>query len=277
MQRPYELSPVQITKIKSETKDTKTFTLKYGDKEGNEYPSFQPGQFIMISIYGFGEAPFSLSSIDGNRTSEITVRNVGNLTNRLFNFHEGERVDVRGPYGRGWPIHETEGKDILIVAGGVGLSPLKPMITHISKNRDRYGKLEILYGARTPDDMVHVDDFKDWRGIKDAQLLLTVDSVPRGLIWDYKIGVVPTLFNDMETSPKNSIVLTCGPEIMMHFVIRDLLSRGFSEDQLFVSLERRMKCGIAQCGHCQIGAKYVCKDGPVFPYSELMGLPDLVL
>ena len=277
MQSPYKLTSALITKVKKETKDTKTFTLKYFDSTDKEQEPIQPGQFIMISIFGYGEAPFSLSSLNDDTTFETTIRRVGNLTNYLFNCKEGFKVGIRGPYGRGWPIQEAKGKDILIVAGGIGLAPLKPVIEHIQKNRENYGKLEILYGAKTPDDMIHFEDFKAWRKIENTRLLLTVDTVPKGLPWDEKVGVVPILFNHMETTPNNTAVLICGPEIMMHFVIHDLLSRGFIESQLFVSLERRMKCGIAQCGHCQIGSKYVCKDGPVFPYSELIGLPDLAL
>jgi len=275
MQNPYRTASAVITKIRKETKDTKTYTLKYIDPVGKDQTAFQPGQFIMISIFGYGEAPFSLSSFDDNAAFEITVRKVGSLTTGLDTCKEGDRAGVRGPYGRGWPLREAEAKDMLIVAGGIGMAPLKPVIQHIAGNRSQYRKLEILYGARTLDDMLFVDEFSSWRRIKDTNLLLTVDSIPEGVVWDHKIGVVPMLFNDMETSASNSIVMTCGPEIMMHFVARDLLSRGFREDQVFVSLERRMKCGIAQCGHCQIGAKYVCKDGPIFPYSELIGLPDL--
>ncbi|MEM4245905.1 MAG: FAD/NAD(P)-binding protein [Candidatus Bathyarchaeia archaeon] len=277
MKDPYEPSPAKIVKIKKETRDVKTFTVKSAGQGGQAWNSIQPGQFVMISLFGFGEAPFSLSSIHEGPSFETTIRVVGNLTARLFKCVEGDNVGVRGPYGRGWPIQEAQGKDVLIIAGGIGLSPLKPVIEHISRNRALFGRLEILYGARSPDEMVHVDEFANWNQIKDARLLLTVDRVSKGLPWDHEVGVVPILFNKLETSPNNSIVLTCGPEIMMHFVVRDLLSRGFEEGQLYVSLERRMKCGIAQCGHCQIGPKYVCKDGPVFPYAELSGLPDLTL
>ncbi|MEM3726928.1 MAG: FAD/NAD(P)-binding protein [Candidatus Bathyarchaeia archaeon] len=277
MQDPYELNECVIKKIRFETKDTNTYTLAFPNDLIIPEEEFKPGRFILLSIFGFGEAAFSLSSLIQNGTFETTIRKVGNFTQKLHSCKEGDKLYMRGPYGEGWPIDKAEGKDILLVAGGIGLAPLRPVILHIAKNRSKYGRLEILYGARTPNDMIFTSEFETWRKIPNSILRLTVDAVPRGVKWSYKVGVVPILFDDMETTPDNAIVMTCGPEIMMRFVVKGLTAKGFSEDQIYVSLERRMKCGIAQCGHCQIGKKYVCKDGPVFTYSEIKGLPDLTI
>ncbi|MGC8962262.1 MAG: FAD/NAD(P)-binding protein, partial [Candidatus Bathyarchaeia archaeon] len=206
---------------------------------------------------------------------DTTIRRVGRLTSYLDRLSEGDRVGVRGPYGRGWPLEKSESKDILLIAGGIGLAPLKPVISYIAQNRSKYGLLEILYGAKTPDELIFIEEYEGWRKMESTILRLTVDTVPRGVIWDYNVGLVPILIEDVEVKPEGSVVMVCGPEVMMHFVVKALISRGFGEDQIHLSLERRMKCGVGQCGHCQIGSKYVCRDGPVFSYEEIMGLPDV--
>jgi len=278
MRDPYLPERAAIEKIRRETVDTKTYTVRLLNEQRRAEFSVEPGQFIMGSLFGIGEAPFSLSSSpNSDGAFDTTVRAVGNITSALDRLEVGAVIGVRGPYGRGWPVESARGKDILIIAGGIGLPPLRPVITKIAQERRDYGRLEILYGARTPDQMIFPYEYDDWRKIKETRLELTVDSVPPSSAWQHKVGVVTTLFSEMETSPENSIVMTCGPEIMMRFVVRGLLAKKFSPDQIYVSLERRMKCGIAQCGHCQIGPKYVCKDGPVFRLSKIQGLPDLAL
>jgi len=278
MKDPYLPQKAVIEKIRKETIDTKTYTLRLLGEDGGTGFSVEPGQFVMISLFGIGEAPFSLSSSpNSDEAFNTTIRAVGNITNALDRLHEGAIIGVRGPYGHGWPIESARGKDVLIIAGGIGLPPLRPVITKIAEERRNYGRLEILYGARMPDQMIFPYEYEDWRKIKETRLELTVDSVPLGTVWQYNVGVVTTLFNEMRTLPENSLVMTCGPEIMMRFVVRGLLAKKFAPDQIYVSLERRMKCGIAQCGHCQIGSKYVCKDGPVLRLSEIQGLPDLAL
>jgi NAD(P)H-flavin reductase len=276
MSSPFRPEPARLIDVKSENADTKTYTLKY-EKVEKFREGFEPGRFVMISIPGFGEAPFSLSGIVGESAFETTVRKVGNLTRRMDAMKAGEVLGVRGPYGRGWPMREAEYKDVLIVAGGIGIAPLKPVIECIERRRERYGRVEVLYGAKTPDNMIFTDEFDRWRRIMDFELKLTVDSVPDMMAWKHNVGVVPLLLKDVKVQPENTVVMTCGPEIMMHFVVQSLLARGFDQESIYVSLERRMKCGVAQCGHCMIGMKYVCRDGPVFPYSELKGLPDLVV
>jgi NAD(P)H-flavin reductase len=278
MKDPYLPEKAAIEKIRRETVDTKTYTVRLLDERKRAEFSVEPGQFIMVSLFGIGEAPFSLSSSpNSDRAFNTTVRAVGNVTSALDRFEEGTIIGVRGPYGHGWPVESAQGKDVLIIAGGIGLPPLRPVITKIAQERRHYGRLEILYGARTPDQMIFPYEYEDWEKIEDTRLELTVDSVPPGTVWQYNVGVVTTLFNEMKTSTENSLVMTCGPEIMMRFVVRGLLAKRFTPDQIYVSLERRMKCGIAQCGHCQIGPKYVCRDGPVFRLSDIQGLPDLAL
>ena len=307
MRNPLKLQDAVIVAIKRETYDVLTYTLVL--KDGGEF-SFKPGQFNMVGLPGMGEAPISISSepsrlapspstepFDGVqdrlRTSPVevrgsfdhTIRAVGNVTRSLANLEEGDEMMIRGPYGSSWPMEEARGKDILIVTGGIGLAPLRPFIFHIFENRADFGRLEILYGARTPDDMLYTQEFPQWRKQERVKLLLTVDQAPEGprpeLVegegWEYGIGVVTELFDLAEISPASGIALTCGPEIMMRFVARGLLQRGFSPGRVYLSLERRMKCGIAHCGHCQIGPKYVCQDGPVFTYRDLRGLPDTLL
>lgn len=276
MGSPFRPEPARLIGIKIENADTKTYTLKY-EGGGGVRGGFEPGRFVMISIHGFGEAPFSLSGIVGEGVFETTVRKVGNLTGRMDRMKVGEVVGVRGPYGRGWPMDEAEGKDVLIVAGGIGIAPLKPVIERVEKSRERYGRVEVLYGAKTPENMIFTEEFDRWRRIMDFDLKLTVDDVSDRVAWRHSVGVVPLLLKDVKVQPENTVVMTCGPEVMMHFVVQSLLARGFDPESIYVSLERRMKCGVAQCGHCMIGMKYVCRDGPVFPYSELKGLPDLIV
>ena len=278
MRDPYVPSIVEIVNVKRQTVDVKTYTVRFAKEQERKKFRVMPGQFVMISIPGLGEAPFSLSSVPEKTDSfDTTIRTVGNVTSVLSRYSVGARLGVRGPYGRPWPLKEAKGKDVLLIAGGIGLAPLRPVIQTIQKNRRVYRNFEILYGARTPSDQVFTDEYEEWRRTARTSLSLTVDSVPTGVTWPHKTGVVTGLFEDMETSPENSIVMTCGPEIMMRFVVRGLLARNFRKDQIYVSLERRMKCGMGHCGHCQIGEKFVCRDGPVFTYLELEGLPDLTL
>ncbi len=276
MKDPYMRDEVAIVDIQSETYNTKTYTLRYIDKKLQKNFSFKPGQFILLSILGVGEAAFSLSSNPLNtKTFSTTIRKVGSFTTILDKLKPGDSLWLGGPFGTGWPMKVMKGKEILIVTGGLGILPIWPAVEVIETNKSEYGNLEILYGARSPVDCLFMDKYRHLTQIKGTCVAFTVDKVPKGMDWEYNVGLVTTLFNQMETKPKNAIVLICGPEIMMHFVIQDLLKRNFTPDQIYVSLERRMRCGFGQCGHCQIGPKFVCKDGPVFRYSEIKNLPDM--
>jgi len=276
MLNPYKPENAIITGIKRQTYDVKTYTLSF-EKKRKDF-SFRPGQFIMLSLFGIGEAPISLCSNPSDKeTLAITVRNVGNVTKTLEGLSEGDVVGVRGSYGTSWPLEEVRNKNILIVAGGVGIASLRALIMYVANSRHDYRDVEILYGARKPDDLVFTDEFGHWASMKNTRLLLTVDAVPKGSPWPHNVGVVTTLFEKMQATPDNTVVLTCGPEIMMRFVVKGLIHRSFMEDQIFVSLERRMECGIGVCGHCQLGTKFVCKEGPVFRFPEVKGLPDSML
>lgn len=268
MENPLLPQPAHIKEIKQQTYDTTTYTLELMDGAGPL--SFQPGQFNMITLFGIGEAPISLSSQPSRQESfDHTIRAVGNVTNAMTRLQPGASIGVRGPYGQGWPMDLAKEKDLLIVSGGIGLAPLRPVITEVFHQRKDFGNVEICYGARTPDDLLFTDEFDDWAAQDGTHFLLSADKVPEGASWDHNVGVVTTLFGQLQTKPEGSLVMTCGPEIMMKFVIIDLLTRGFQSEQIYVSLERRMNCGVGLCGHCQIGPKYVCRDGPVFPYSEI--------
>ncbi|MDH7497259.1 MAG: 4Fe-4S dicluster domain-containing protein [Syntrophomonadaceae bacterium] len=275
---PWKPLPAVIKGIKKQTADTTTYTLAFQDPKVQEAYTYQPGVFNMVSLFGLGEAPISISSSADTRGSfDHTIRAVGNVTNALEKCQVGDVIGIRGPYGRGWPVEEMEGKNVLLIAGGIGLAPLRPVIKHIQARRDRYGSLEILYGARTPADMLFTDEFDEWRAIPDTKLYLTVDRADPADCWQFNVGVVTTLCDLMAAVPENTVVVTCGPDIMMKFVVKTLLGRGFSPEQIFVSLERRMSCGIKKCGNCQIGPVFVCQDGPVFRYSDVQDLPEEIL
>jgi len=260
---------------KKETYDTSTYGFQL--KENPDF-SFLPGQFNMVGIPGVGEAPISFSSDPGEKNKfEHTIRAVGRVTQTIARYKEGDGLQIRGPYGRGWPLEDAQGKNILVVAGGIGLAPLRGFLLQVWKDRNDFGKVVILYGARTPEDLLFREELPLWRKKPNTQLLLTVDEVPPRTRWEENRGVVTTLFDRMEVSPDNTLALVCGPEIMMRFVVVGLLQRGYPASNLYLSLERRMKCGVGQCGHCQIGPKYVCRDGPVFPYTEIRSFPDTLI
>jgi NAD(P)H-flavin reductase len=258
------------------TPDTRTYKLRLRDEA--DRLDFRSGQFNMVGLPGFGEAPFTFSSppqADGS--FEHTIRAVGRLTKGLMKLKAGDTLHVRGPFGTAWPLDEVKGRDLLIIAGGVGMIPLRPFFLEVFQRREEYGKVAILFGARTPGELIFREEFDSWRSQPNTTLWLTVDEVPPGEEWEGHTGVVTGLFSEMDIAPENAAVLTCGPEIMMRFVARGLLLRRFSAARIHVSLERRMKCGTGHCGHCQLGPKFVCKDGPVFRYEELTGLPDTLL
>jgi len=268
-------SMARIVFKKKETYDTSTYGFQL--KENPDF-SFLPGQFNMVGIPGVGEAPISFSSDPGEKNKfEHTIRAVGRVTQTIARYKEGDGLQIRGPYGRGWPLEDAQGKNILVVAGGIGLAPLRGFLLQVWKDRNDFGKVVILYGARTPEDLLFREELPLWRKKPNTQLLLTVDEVPPRTRWEENRGVVTTLFDRMEVSPDNTLALVCGPEIMMRFVVVGLLQRGYPASNLYLSLERRMKCGVGQCGHCQIGSKYVCRDGPVFCYREIRSFPDTLI
>lgn len=264
-----------IRRIETLTESEKLFEI---EMVGRDKFNFQPGQFVEVSIFGVGEAPISISSPPtGSNRFELVVRKVGNLTGKLHSMKEGDKIGIRGPLGKGFNIDEMEGKDLLFVAGGIGIVPLRSLIKYVlsKNNRSRFGKVFILYGSRTPKDMLFMDEIKEWEKIRDVEIKLSVDTCPEGMRWDGCVGVVTTLFPKIEIKdPKNTVAVVVGPPVMYKFVIKCLKDIGIRDEDIFVSLERRMKCGIGKCGHCQINGVYVCKEGPVFRYSEIKDLPE---
>jgi len=265
----------EIKDIKEETADTKTFTLSFKDKKVQEEFNYKPGQFIELSIFGAGEAPFGMATSPTRKGYFIiTVRAVGKLTRALHNLKVGDEVGIRGPFGKGFPYEEVKGKDILFVGGGIGLPPLRSLIHYMFDNRQDYGNITILYGARTPKDLVYKYELEEWEKREDIKFLVTVDVGDE--TWKKDIGVVPILFKKVQFDVPNTVAFVCGPPIMIKFVIQDLLKMGFKEENIISTLERYMKCGVGKCGHCAIGHKYVCIDGPVFNYKQIKNLPERV-
>ncbi len=224
----------------------------------------EPGQFNELYVRGVGEVPISVSDVTDEGLIAHTVKVVGTTTEVLATAQAGDKLGIRGPYGKPWPIKEMMGKDILIVAGGIGIAPLRPVIREIEKNRGMYGKFTLLYGARTPRDLLYKYEFPRYERIPNTEFLVTVDKPDP--VWDGYVGVVTKLINVTHIDPRNTIALVCGPEIMMRFTVKALNEIGLKDNQIYLSLERRMRCGVGLCGHCQVGPYFVCKHGPVFPY-----------
>ncbi len=256
----------RIQKLKSETYDT--FTMELVSEKKKDGFSFLPGQFNMLYVFGVGEVPISISG-DPTKQENLmhTIRDVGSVTGALRKLEEGDSVGVRGPFGSAWPVEAAEGKDVVIVTGGIGLAPLRPAFYHILANRKKYGKVAILYGARTPEDILYPEDLQEWRSKFDLQVRVTVDRA--GKDWHGTVGVVPSLISKVRFDPKNTLAMVCGPEIMMRFTVQELEKCGLMTEQIYVSMERNMKCAIGFCGHCQYGPKFICKDGPVFRFDEI--------
>jgi NAD(P)H-flavin reductase len=257
----------EVTDIHAEIENTSTVWLRFKDPALRKDYTFQPGQFNMLYLPGYGEAAISICSDIGERdVIGHTVRFVGNVTRAVSRLKIGDPIGLRGPFGTHWPIEQLEGKDILLAAGGIGLPPLRPVIYHIIRNRAKYGKVILLYGARTPGDLLYTTQFEEWRKA-DIDVQVTVDRADD--TWKGQVGVVPLLFYHFRLDQAKTAVMTCGPEIMIRFVVFEALARRIPDDQIFVSLERNMKCGQGSCGHCQLGPFFICKDGPVFPFSAL--------
>jgi NAD(P)H-flavin reductase len=272
---PFKPAWAVIKEIRKETADVKTYLLEPEDGL-TAGPGPRPGQFSMLGYPGTGEAPVSFSSLsDEYGRVGHTIRAVGMVTNFLDRLEAGDSLLMRGPFGRGWPMEKARGKDILLIAGGVGLAPLRPVISEVIGKRDSFGKVSILIGARDETNLIFTAEYAQWS--KSASVMLTVDELAGAGPWNHDVGLVTGLLNKAAIEAGRTICFVVGPEIMMRFVCRALLLKGLPPSALFVSLERRMKCGIAQCGHCQHAGYFVCKDGPVFSYGEVSGLMDGLL
>jgi NAD(P)H-flavin reductase len=261
--------PYSVREVAKETPDT--FTLSLKPENAVNQTSFQPGQFSMLWVFGIGELPISISGDPALHDRLVyTVRSVGQATHSLVNLRVGDGVGVRGPFGAGWPAEAARGRDIIVVAGGIGLAPLRPLIYQVLQNRKNYGRLVILYGGRSPHDLLYRKELATWARNRETQVLVTVDY--GGLGWRGHVGVVTTLFKYTRLQPARSVAMVCGPEIMMRFVVGELETQGIRQDDIYVSMERNMKCAVGFCGHCQYGPHFICKDGPVFQCKQVRKL-----
>ncbi len=270
---PFEAT---IKWMKKETRDTFTCSLKINNRDIQKAYRFLPGQFNMLYVPGIGEAPISISSSPVDHDLMHTVRIAGNVTSALSRLRTGDVIGMRGPFGRGWPLGETEDRDLLIVAGGLGIAPLRSVARHILKIPPRRServstrpRRVLLYGAKTPKDIIFRDEFPRYRNVFDV--FLTVDRADPEEYWRGETGLVTKLFGAISLDPLRTVVFLCGPEIMMQTSVRELILRGVPGERIFVSMERSMNCGMGVCGHCFFGPKFVCKDGPVFRFSEIEG------
>ena len=262
--RPWtESPPWRVTARRTESHDTVTLELEPPEPFG-----FKPGQFNMLRVPGIGEVPISVSG-DPTRAGPVlhTIRDVGAVTHALCARQPGQHVGVRGPYGTSWPVRAAEGGDVVIVAGGIGLPPLRPAIYHVLAHPASYGRLVLLYGARTPADLLFTGELDTWRARPGVTVEVTVDTAGRD--WHGNVGVVPDLIGTAAFDPSAAVAFTVGPEIMMRFAVRALLAAGVAEDRVFLSMERDMQCAAALCGHCQLGPYLLCRDGPVLGYGPL--------
>ena len=258
---------VRISKMVWETEHVYTIYLTLNVEMDRKFV-FQPGQFNMLYAFGIGEAAISISSSPYKpRTIIHTIHKVGSVTSALSKLKKGSYVGIRGPFGSSWPVEESKGKDICILAGGIGLAPLRPVIYSLIKNKKDYGKITILYGARTPQDMLFRVELEQWSKLDGIHVEITVDRGDQS--WKGNIGFAANLLSYVQFSNKNTITMVCGPEIMMKYSIEELIGKGIPEENIYLSLERNMKCAIGFCGHCQYGPKFICKDGPVFNYPDI--------
>jgi len=272
MKNPYLPELATITNIIEETPNIKSFHVVFNDPEKMKNFKFEPGQVGQLSVFGVGESTFVINSPPTRMEYlQFSVMKAGEVTNAIHELYVGDQIGVRAPLGNWFPYEQMKGKKILFIGGGIGLAPLRTLILFMLDNRKDYDDITILYGARTLPDLCYKDDLKEWESRSDVNLILTVDTEYPG--WTKRTGFVPTVLNEIAPSPENTIAITCGPPIMIKFVLQNLVKLNFKDEQIITTLEKRMKCGIGICGRCNIGSKYVCKDGPVFSLDQLKALP----
>ncbi len=259
-------NPFHIQRLQKETYDT--FTVELAPTDSINTFLFSAGQFNMLYVFGVGEVPISISG-DPAQTETIkhTARAVGTVTRALKKLRRGDILGVRGPFGSHWPVQESTGNDVVIIAGGIGLAPLRPVLYQLVAQRKKYKKIVLLYGVRTPEDLLYKRELEQWRGRFDIEVKITVDTATGD--WRGNVGVVTTLIRRVQFDLSHAVAMICGPEVMMRFTIKELQNCGVGNEHIFISMERNMKCGIGLCGHCQCGPTFICKDGPVFRYDRI--------
>ncbi|HYD53686.1 MAG TPA: FAD/NAD(P)-binding protein [Gemmatimonadaceae bacterium] len=273
---PHQPHLARIVRIERILDDTHLFTIRFLDQAMAEGFRHRPGQFVMVSVLGAGEVPISISS-SPSRTGvlELCIRRVGRVTNALFRLRTNELVAVRGPYGNGFPIDTMAGNSVLIVAGGLGMAPLRSLLWYTLDHRDHFDKLTLMYGAKVPSGMLFRDELVSLLDRNDLECLLTVDQLD-GSEWRGHVGRLPGLFDHVEIDPATTYAAVCGPPMVYRYVLERLLRLGFSKDRILMSLERKMMCGIGKCGHCSVGWKYTCTHGPIFTYWDAINLPEMI-
>jgi NAD(P)H-flavin reductase len=257
--------PAVIESVKPEAYGISTFSLRLQEPAAGY--RFQPGQFNMLYLPGFGEVAISISSDPAApQTLGHTIRYAGNVTRALGRMKAGDVIGLRGPFGTGWPVAGAYGRDLVIVAGGIGLAPLRPVIYVAMRNRSQFGRVVLLYGARTPSELLYTGEFESWQQ-KDIEVHVTVDRADEN--WTGLVGVVPQLFYRVRLDHRRTVAMSCGPEIMMRFVVYEALARRIPKQSIYLSMERNMKCAVGFCGHCQFGPHFICKQGPVFDFATI--------
>jgi sulfhydrogenase subunit gamma (sulfur reductase) len=274
---PFRPEPARIVRMYHLTEDVKFFQVRIADMDKALSFKYRPGQFAMVSVLGAGEAPFCISSTPSRPgLLEFCIRKVGTVTNALFNLRENDFIGLRGPYGNGFPLEKMRDKDILIVMGGLGVAPLRSVLLYCLDNRDQFRRVILLHGAKKPSEMIFREEFLSLKEREDLECYLAVDGDDTGK-WTENVGVVTTLFSKMkDIDPQNTYSLVCGPPVMYKFVLKELVKLNFPKDQILMTLERRMKCGVGKCGHCAIDYIYTCLDGPVFTYWDVIHMRELI-
>jgi NAD(P)H-flavin reductase len=264
---PMEPRSYRIQRVWQETHDT--FTLELEPADVSDGFDFAPGQFNMLYVFGVGEVPISISGDPAKpRTIVHTTRVVGTVTRAMHKLKRGDLLGVRGPFGKSWPIKQAQGRDVVVVPGGIGLAPLRPALYALMAQRKKFKRIVLLYGARTPEDVLFPEELKQWRSQADLDVHLTVDRATDAS-WRDNVGLVTTLIPRAQFDPAKAVAMVCGPEVMMRFVVKELEKRGMTDDRIYVSMERNMKCGLGLCGHCLYGPTFICKDGPVFRFDRI--------
>ena len=271
MYNPYLPLQAEIVERIQESPSLFTLRLRFTDPEVHKAFSFEPGQFNMLYLHGVGEVPISIvSDPQDEHMLDHTIRTVGRVTRGIAKLNEGQNIGVRGPFGRGWPLIEAEQKDVVVVTGGLGCAPVVSVIQYMMRRRERFGMMNIVQGVKHSSDLIWKQRYDQWRQSPDTKVLIAADAGEP--LWPWHIGPVTGLFNELEFEKDRVIVLMCGPEGMMRVVVSHMLKQGVNESDIWLSMERDMHCGIGHCGHCQYGDKFICRDGPVFRYSEIKDL-----
>ena len=278
---PYHPKPARIVRRVTAVDDNHVFLVRFDDPEIGAEFDYTPGQFMEISVIGTGECPISLSSTPTRKGMlEFCVRRMGRVTNALYRLRDNDVIGLRGPYGNGFPVEEMEGANLLLIAGGLGMAPLRSLLNYALDLRHKYERIILMYGTKYPEDVLFRDELESLESREDIDCLLTVEQaydLPDAKPWHGRIGMVTDLFKEIDNlDVNNTFAVACGPPIFYKFVIGELLERNFPKDRILMSLERRMECGIGKCGHCGIGYKYTCIDGPVFTYWDAINLPEMI-